>query len=847
MGTNLIQNYISSSQTVKRPPEVSVPQKERPKFDIQHELDNKTFIKPLPGKGRLLKDNLFNAPKVMFDDFVYNAKAFGHAVKGDANDHELGKLNDVGLLLGGLGIASYLMTKKVTPMRKGMEFVGFGAFITSMVLWPKIAIQLPAYLIHGVNVQKGYQDSFGRKKPFYQDPQFIPWDLYSDDEINKIGDRLGVPKDIPNRRDFIQERMRKLAIQNNTLWMLTAGIATPVMTGLICNSIEPYLLKHFDKKRNKEADAIISNIDKSSKKYESKDITEGIKSIISKYNGKEVNQELLEELYETLSVDMDEVTSTSFRRDLEKELGGLREYSIEEETAKNISKNIKNTLLGKKYSEEFILSVVPNEDEMVKLLRDKNLFKSMQEGDFAQINKVIIQEITNRYKVQPDDLKNKFPIGRLRSALFNTEQIKNPIYIALSGKRSQLFSEAIQQNLLRIAGVLDNFRAKNIALDKYALLKTGAAPETIIANYWNDVSNTMLKEMGFTSKEIEKVRFDKELMGKLLREKIELIASDSKKYERVVTKLAEKIAAIDTIIKPSDMSSHLLNGGEPTAYEKAVDQVFDSCADSLREANFEETAKALVGNNGDAFGSAKGIQKAFVEERLLGVKSSFNRLLNTLDFFRRVSVNPNQFNAYDNRYIPREIREELIELCKNELLCGHSSDHAVKFYMLRNPNPNLSDMSPIEVENGKIRYKYVNNLAIQRTDIPNDKHFYQDAMKYMYEDDIHSETRAILEKVRLDEEVSNYRKLVLDILGGEKYFWKPYHRIRPERHTGSDIKFLLTGISPEEFFYKSGQQFFNSNKWLKIFGGIGGGLLAVTVLAQFFLGKIKNPKQVKND
>ena len=108
-------------------------------------------------------------------------------------------------------------------------------------------------------------------------------------------------------------------------------------------------------------------------------------------------------------------------------------------------------------------------------------------------------------------------------------------------------------------------------------------------------------------------------------------------------------------------------------------------------------------------------------------------------------------------------------------------------------------------------------------------------------------TKTILEKVRLDEEVTNYRKVVLDILGGEKYFWKPYHRVRPARHTGSDIKFLLTGISPEEFFYKSGQQFFNTKKWLKIFGGIGGGLLAITVFAQFFLGKIKNPKQVKHD
>ena len=140
-----------------------------------------------------------------------------------------------------------------------MEFVGLGSFFASMALWPKIAIQLPAYLIHGFNVQQQYEDSFGRKKPFYQDPQFLPWDLYADDEINKIGDRLGVPKNIPNRREYIQEKMKKIAIQNNTLWMLTAGFATPIMSALICNALEKPLAKPLAKMRNSDCNNIISN------------------------------------------------------------------------------------------------------------------------------------------------------------------------------------------------------------------------------------------------------------------------------------------------------------------------------------------------------------------------------------------------------------------------------------------------------------------------------------------------------------------------------------------------------------------------------------------------------------
>ena len=184
MTTNLIQNYIANkpaggyqaNQTVKKQAVVQqTPPKPMPHFDIQHELDNRTFIKPLKGKGRLIKGNIFNAPAIMVKDAIYDAKALKHAIHGEANDHELGKLNDVGLKLGGLAIAGYLFTRKQTPLTKGMEFVGLGSFLASMAIWPKIAIQLPAYLIHGVNVQKQYEDSFGRKKPFYQDPQFIPW------------------------------------------------------------------------------------------------------------------------------------------------------------------------------------------------------------------------------------------------------------------------------------------------------------------------------------------------------------------------------------------------------------------------------------------------------------------------------------------------------------------------------------------------------------------------------------------------------------------------------------------------------------------------------------------------
>ena len=844
MGTNLIQNYIAKPANQKKPVQQQTSKKPMPNFDIQRELDNRTFIKPLHGKGRLLTGNILASPKYRFDNFIYSMKALKHAAQGNANDHELGKINDLGLMGGGLAIASYLSGKRYTPMTKGMEFVGLGAFLASMSLWPKLAIQLPAYLIHGVNVQKEYQDSFGRKKPFYQDPQFIPWDLYSDKQIDKIGDRLGVPKDIPNRRDFIQEKMRKLAVQNNTLWMLTAGIATPVMTALICNATEPYLNNYMNNIQNKKADTIISNVEKYSEKYQTKHIENKLNTVFALHKNKPIDDNIKEALIDAFTDDLDAVTMESFKKDL-KSIIDSGEYNISETTAKNISKNIRQQFEKQGYSKEFIETVIPNEENMVNLFKNNQFIKGTKADSFNKIVKAITLNISQNAieynKLHPED---KEDLRHIRNIITSNVTEKHPIFKELYAIKSRVFDADLFKTLQKAAQAFDGFRARQLALDEYALLKAGSAPETVIANYWNNVSKDLIKIFGITDKELEKTRFDKNLMGNLLREKIESIVSDKASYEKTMDTLVEKIASLNSQIKPSDMTSHMLRGDNPqkdkTVYEDAVNSVFKEWSQKINDSGFTRTSKAIAGTGEDEFGSAKTIQKAFVEERLLGVKSSFYRLINTLDFYRRAAFDPNAMKPY-NQGVPREVMEELIELCKIITLEGHSSDNATKFYMLRNPNP-AADFSPLEVENGKIKNAHFGKTPNGTTDIPNDKYFYQNAMKFMFGDEMSSETKSILEKNNLTGEVTNYRRLVMEKIGGERYFWKPRHIVSNTGDTGSDIKFLLNGIAPNELIYKTGQQVFNTKKWLKIFGGIGAGLLGVTVLAQFFLGRLKAPQ-----
>ena len=856
MTSNLIQNYIVNKPAGAKQStgENKSPRKKpAPYFDIQHELNNKTFIKPLEGKGRLLNGNIFNAPAMMVKDVIYDAKAFKHAAKGEANDHELGKLNDVGLMLGGLAIAGYLASKKQTPMTKGMEFIGLGSFLASMAIWPKIAIQLPAYLIHGVNVQKEYEDSFGRKKPFYQDPQFIPCDLYSDKEIDKIGDRLGVPKNIPNRRDFIQEKMRKIAIQNNTLWMLTAGFATPIMSALICNQLEKPLAAFLDARKNKKADNILKHFDKYAKKYNSHSTEKKLAGIIEVYKDKPVTPELERLIQDTLTEGFDFVTEQNITKDLKKTFRLNRMYTINEKTSKIICENLRKQFNGKNYSEEFLNVILPKKEDMIRIMNNAELFnKQIPFKDLPKIDYNIITFISEKVaeynKKVPADKQED--ISLIKKILFSTTEKNHPTAKVRPQMIVNTLNEALQVKLKTVAKAFDDFKAKHNALNKYAVLKIGSAPETVIANYWNNTADDMLKILGLTPKEIEKGRLHRNVMGKILREKIEHIVSDDKTYKKVINEIVKKIAVINEKIKSKDLTNSMLSKASTSnKYDELIDDIFGKFAKKLKESNIEfiKTSEAIcVTDERYSGGTLKQLQKTFVRDRLLGVKSSFYRIINTLDFYRRVATNANGIKGLENN--PKEIKEELVELCKRMTIQGRSSDNTTKFYMLRNPNPSTKD-APLEVKDGKVVNEFFGHAA-ETTDIPGDKYFYQNAMTMMFDGEMHKDTLDALSTSSIKNEVKTYRQLILDKIGGEYYFAKPYHLIRDQNRTSSKIKFLLNGVPLDEFFYKTGQQAYNTRKWTKIFGGFGAGLLGVTVLAQFFFGKMKNPEVtngVKND
>ena len=434
-------------------------------FDIDKELSTHTFIKPLPSNGYLVKNTIFDLPAELFKDIKYDLKAIKHSITGDANDHELGRLNDIGMKAGGLGIATYLFTRKGTPLPKLMEFIGLGTFFAAMDIWPKVALQLPAYLIHGVNVRQKYVDNYGRKKFFYQDNQFIPWDLYSDDDINKIGDRMGVPKDMKNRRDYIQEKMRKIALQNNTMWMLTSGFSTPIISALICDSLQKPILNWQKRHIEQKANNLLKNLKDEADKIDFSKENKALESILSGSKNKIVTPKLLEEIAVNISSGLDPKTAGYVLEDLKNIFPQSGTYNVNEGNISEVVKTIQKAFSSLNISEFEFSQIVPDENAIRNLLVQQGLIKD-NIRDFSEhtkaVQNLLVKNIEEYLKNHPDSpIKNSLNVYRLKLIHQTSHGETSALTKAFSTTPSGVLTEQNIDFINSIAKIIHSFAAKN--------------------------------------------------------------------------------------------------------------------------------------------------------------------------------------------------------------------------------------------------------------------------------------------------------------------------------------------------------------------------------------------------
>ncbi len=223
-------------------------------------------------KGYLVKENPVQSLKSSVKEYADISKYTVNALQSKGDDYSVGKINDLAIRVGSLGIAAVLASMTKNKALKVMEFAGFASFFAAMSIWPKLFIEAPLKAKTGFNVNQEYVDSYGRRKRFFEDPQYLAWDLYNSEELNKIGNKLKIPQNIENREKHIKAKMQQIAVQSNTLWMLTAGFATPLMASLMGNYISKYVNNVIETSRVKSA----------LKSAEIKDFTKETDSILKK-------------------------------------------------------------------------------------------------------------------------------------------------------------------------------------------------------------------------------------------------------------------------------------------------------------------------------------------------------------------------------------------------------------------------------------------------------------------------------------------------------------------------------------------------------------------------------------
>lgn len=778
-------------------------------------IKTQQYIKPQGAKGKLVSSSIF--PNVK--DTKYNFNALKHGLTGKANDHELGKLNDVGMKVGALALAGYLATQKATPKTKLMEFVGLATFFGAMKLWPKLAIGAPAKAIHGFDPTQEYEDSFGRKKPFFQDAQYQPWDVYSNEQLQKIGDKMGVDKNAQDRNDLTKSNMTKIATKNNTLWMITAGIASAVFSALACNKAEKVIDPALDKVNNEKADKLLQNFDTEAQKRmtsASKDMQKDLDKIFEENKGKTVDNKLIEKISGRLAKGLDPVTEEGVKEDMQNILMNGKSL-VNEGLAEKISNGSKK-VLAQKFSEEQVAKIVPSKEEIVKHFNDNQMMgKEVNEDEAMNVRSSVSQLFLAKAKEQGMSTE------KLKTIKKGVALVADK---ALKSNSASVLDENAMKKVSEIGKAMSELQAKDSVLDDYAQAKVADKPETVIANYWNKTSTSIVKSLGIDFKEMEKVRNNRQLVQGLVRNKMEEVTSDDAKYQKAIGEMANNIAELDKKIKPKDTRK----------YVDLVGKTYDDAAGNLYNQGMEATANKLTALSVGGKGSLKRVKQVYFEERVAGVKNSFSRMINTMDIYRRISKGevPKDGSA-------REVKEAMLELVKQTTLQGHSSDHSIKFYFNRSQDNSTNvDRSDVEIKDGKVVNKYFKEG--KGVDVPEDYGFYQKAMNFMYNSPMDKDTVEAIKKVGIEKDVNKYNSEVYNKIGSADYFTKPNHKTTGDQGASSEYKFLLLGVAPDEMMTKTVQQSYNSQKWGKTFGTVGAVLTGLTVAAQFLFGKGKAVK-----
>ncbi len=769
-------------------------------LDMQQKLQDRQVFEQFlskPGhvtcdspRGHLVKENPFQMFTSTFVDVAKDSKNLAEAlVSGNSNDHELGRMNDLGMKIGGGLIAAALMGSKATSNKKLMEVFGFGTFFSVMSLWPKVAVDIPTKLRYGFNPHQKYIDSQGRKKQFFQDNQYLPWDVWSKEDINKIADKMKVPCDLKDREEYTKEKMRTIALQDNTLWMLTAGFATPLLTSLACNRIEEGIrvpvANHGLKKLTSEAasfDELTKNVLSDSRLFKQQD--EAVGNIVASLRKGVMPENMAETLGEVF------------------DLGRF---------AENNSVQLRRS--GAKDAADFIARVFPTSDSF------DNLAKAIAGEDGDDAVREAKKLLSDAYTEAQAGLNGKKPT--VKSVISCARGIMDDDIGAYQQKRwaRLLYDDASlpadvkklieggtgydKSTLEEGAKTLEEVYTNSIKPAQAQVRVFGSklkALDNISGEKYNKVARQAVKALGFTDSEIKVLRNSSEAYGSRVQDtiagKITEIAADDSKYEAVMKNLSKTQAKIETA---------KMKDGSKTSIKSVFDSFVEKLTGGFRSAGSKITSDALDGS------SLKQTLEAGLNENEIGVARS----------------NITSVEAMITKF------KKAIEL-ERQIKDGTLLQDWGKYAQANNYKSALQAMEPDELEGF---YNLCRRTVWQTT--------YGDAVNKAYVDGNGKFFKTLTDTVfggnSSDLEVLDWQGKAKEMMQGE--YCIPNTGL--EVIDGSGLKshalrFADFGESITGMVQKQVRSIYNDRTWMKTFGGLALALVGVTFVSQLFFGKVKD-------
>ncbi len=747
---------------------------------------------------------------------------------GKTNDHSLGRMNDLGLKIGGLGIAAYLMTTKGPKTARMMEFVGLGTFLATMTLWPRVFIDLPLKLRYGFNIRQKYKDSQGRKKEFFQDNQYLPWDLWSQKKITKVGDRMGIPRNIKDRDEFTKRNMQKVALQGNTLWMLSAGFATPLLTSMACRQTEKILeRRNIEHQYQKTLKTIAS--------------TEAIKKGAS---AKAKSMNPFARIFPNLTAQgQDGDTWLCRLLSVFRPTKGEGEF-LDPDSAKLITGSPSSVIQGD------LLNIW--EANTKKILDTDKLVRNLT-ATFKDGIPVITEEGSNVQQISEEGIRAIIKEAKLEDSTIPFSDALKKAFINFVKKQSdelalddKVFEQAVhglespiavdeKAAVEALSGVYDDVvrrvKAEVDLVQEAINAAMGNRAESITTQAYKQAMQDVLEFVNPDMKQLDAARGSTEKAYKLLVTSLQKIGQNEAEYgafarrltgiqdsDNLLKRVGKKIRGVlgrpKADIIPSEKIEETIKRVQEYGYK-----VFEESAAELNAHGFTEYAQLFDKRNPD--GLVRALDNTMDLARV-NLNATRSRYIMGIDFENRLK-NPD-FMARLTEIAKRiNIKPEVcVEGCRKIIYCHNINDFMVK-----------------------------NSIYDVQT--------YYDIMKVLFQDSLDSNTVKILQNAGCESLLQsvNYTRTSMVTTGiGANYHPIPAMSRREDILAvveGQSKRYVAMGETIPDFFSKAANELYKDKKWMRIFGTATLVLIGTTLLTQLFFGRRndkhlyeKKEKEVKN-